>query len=402
MARGPDRSPVLLALAALAPVLLVFGIWLGGHPDALPTPIRDALVGDSSARTIDDAIDEVHGEYYREIDRDRLVDAALGGIVRSLRDRFSTYLTAKQYRAFQESTDSEFSGVGISAIGDKRGLRVEQVFDDSPAKKAGIRTGDVIIAANGRSLRGKPERVSRGLIKGRPGTEVRLTLLSDGRRVTKRVQRATVSVPVVASRLRRAPGGGPRIAQVGLAQFSTGAHGEVRDAVDKRLKQGAKGIVLDLRHNGGGLVEEARLVSSIFIPEGPIVRTRGRSQPSRTLMAAGGAIAKDIPVVVLVDRATASASEIVTGALQDRHRATVVGTRTFGKGVFQEVTTLPNGGALDLTVGQYFTPNGRNLGGAGVKTGAGIHPDVEARDDLRTRGRDEALLVAERVLAKKL
>jgi carboxyl-terminal processing protease len=403
MARRPDRSPVLVALAALAPVLLVFGIWLGGHPDALPTPLRDVLVSDSDARTLDDAIDEVHGEYYREIDRSRLVDAALNGIVRSLGDRFSSYLTEKQYRAFQESTDSEFSGVGISAIEDRRGLRVEQVFDDSPAKRAGIRTGDVIIAANGRSLRGKPERVSRALIKGRPGTEVRLTIVSGKRRpVTKRVQRATVSVPVVASKLRRAPGGGPRIAHVGLAQFSTGAHGEVREAVDKRLKQGAKGIVLDLRHNGGGLVEEARLVSSIFIPEGPIVSTRGRSQPSRTLMAAGGAIAKDIPVVVLVDRATASASEIVTGALQDRHRATVVGTRTFGKGVFQEVTTLPNGGALDLTVGQYFTPKGRNLGGAGVKTGAGIRPDVEARDDLRTRERDEALLVAERELAKRL
>jgi carboxyl-terminal processing protease len=229
---------------------------------------------------------------------------------------------------------------------------------------------------------------------------VRLTFVSHGKRRTETVQRATVSVPVVASHLGHLPGG-RRYAQVALAQFSTGAHGELRSAIDKRLKQGAKAIVLDLRGNGGGLVEEARLVSSIFIPEGPIVTTRGRAQRTRTLMAAGGAIAKDVPVVVLVDGNTASASEIVTGALQDRRRATVVGTRTFGKGVFQEVETLPNGGALDLTVGQYFTPKGRNLGGRGVAKGAGIKPDVPARDDPHTLRRDEALKVAERVLARK-
>src|SRR3954452_1489042 len=119
-------------------------------------------------------------------------------------------------------------------------------------------------------------------------------------------------------------------------------------------------------------------------------------------MAAGGAIAKDVPLVVLVDGNTASASEIVSGALQDRGRATIVGTHTFGKGVFQEVTELPNGGALDLTVGQYFTPKGRNLGGGGVRRGSGIKPDVVARDDPKTPRRDEALVTAERVLARKL
>jgi carboxyl-terminal processing protease len=402
MPRRPDRQPLVVALAVLAPVLLVLGIWLGGHPDALPGPVRDALVGDSDAQTIDAALDEVHGDYYREVPRGELVDAALGGLVRSLHDRFSSYFTPREYREFQQTTDAEFSGVGIGATEDPRGLRVAQVFDNSPAQRAGIRRGDVIVAVNGRSLRGRPERISRALIKGRPGTSVRLTILSGHRKRTETVQRATVSVPVVASRLARLPAGAGRYAHIALAQFSSGAHGELRRAVDQRLKQGAKGIVLDLRGNGGGLVEEARLVASIFIPEGPIVSTRGRAQPPRTLMAAGDAIAKDVPVVVLVDRGTASASEIVTGALQDRGRAKVVGTNTFGKGVFQEVTTLPNGGALDLTVGQYFTPKGRNLGGRGVKTGAGIRPDVRAADDPDTRRRDEALDAAARVLARDL
>ena len=136
--------------------------------------------------------------------------------------------------------------------------------------------------------------------------------------------------------------------------------------------------MLDLRHNGGGLVEEARLVASIFLADGPIVTTRGRTQPTITLTAAGDAISPAIPVVVLVDRGTASAAEIVAGALQDRHRATIVGTHTFGKGVFQEVRPLSNGGALDITVGEYFLPSGRNLGGGGIKQGAGITPDVAA------------------------
>jgi|tagenome__1003787_1003787.scaffolds.fasta_scaffold20920400_2 carboxyl-terminal processing protease len=393
------RQPLVVVLGVLAPLLLVLGIWLGGHPDALPGPLRDALVGDGDAQVVDNALDTVNGQYYREVPRDKLVDAALQGMVRSLHDRFSNYFTAKQYRDFQESTDAEFSGVGLSAREVPRGLLVDEVFDDSPARRAGIRRGDIIVAADGHSLKGRSGDASRGLIKGRPGTTVRLTFVRRGKRTTKTVQRATVSVPVVASHLGRLPNG-RRYAQVALSQFSTGAHGELRDAIDKRLKQGAKAIVLDLRGNGGGLVEEARLVSSIFIPEGPIVTTKGRAQRTRTLMAAGGAIAKDVPVAVLVDGDTASASEIVTGALQDRRRATVVGTHTFGKGVFQEVETLPNGGALDLTVGQYFTPKGRNLGGRGVSQGAGIKPDVEAKDDPHTTRRDEALQVAERVLAR--
>ena len=137
-----------------------------------------------------------------------------------------------------------------------------------------------------------------------------------------------------------------------------------------------RGIVFDLRANGGGLVEEARLIASLFIAHGTIVSTRGRTQPSETITATGDPLAPTIPMVVLVDHNTASSSEITTAALQDHHRATVVGTHTFGKGVFQEEEPLSNGGALDITVGEYFTPDGRNLGGGGVKQGAGITPEV--------------------------
>jgi carboxyl-terminal processing protease len=183
-----------------------------------------------------------------------------------------------------------------------------------------------------------------------------------------------------------------------LATFSEGSHGELYDAVHGLLKQGVHGIVLDLRANGGGLVSEARLVASIFVPSGTIVTTRGRNQPTVVLTAAGGAIPTSMPVVVLVDHDTASASEIVTAALQDHHRATVVGTHTYGKGVFQELEPLSSGGAIKITVGEYYTPNGRNLGGSGVKEGAGVAPEVTVAHGVDT---EHGLQVALHTLSAK-
>ena len=174
----------------------------------------------------------------------------------------------------------------------------------------------------------------------------------------------------------------------------------MRQALRRLLDGGAKGVVLDLRDNGGGLLDEAVQIASIFLPEGKIVTTRGRARAERVYEATGGAISTRIPVVVLVNGQSASASEIVAGALQDRRRGAVVGTRTFGKGVFQDVERLSNGGALDITVGEYFLPSGRNIGGGGVRRGAGITPDVTAKDDPETPRRDEGLDAGLKQLAR--
>ena len=193
---------------------------------------------------------------------------------------------------------------------------------------------------------------------------------------------------------------GVKLGVVALASFSPGSHVEVHEAVEHVLHEGARGLVFDLRGNGGGLVEEAQLIASIFIAKGVIVTTRGRTRPRRCSTPTGGAIASSIPMVVLVDSNTASSSEIVTAALQDHHRATVVGTHTFGKGVFQEEQPLSNGGALDITVGEFFTPDGRNLGGGGVKQGAGVIPEVLVPgSDVDT---DRGLEVALSTLAAKV
>jgi len=397
MRRRRSRTPVLVVLM---PILLAVGVWLGGHPDNLPGFARDALVGDSEGRLYDEALDEIADNYYRRVDKDKLLDEGLAAGIKSLDDRFSAYFDPKTYKEFEAATEGSFEGVGLTVAEVERGLRVMTVFDGSPARRAGIRARDVITEVNGEPIAGKTAEQATALIKGPAGTIVTLAVVTGSEAPrTLRLRRARVDVPVVESEMRRA-GDGARIAHVRLASFTSGAHGELRDAVDALLEKGADAIVLDLRDNGGGLLDEAVLVSSIFVGDGTIVSTKGRARPRQIFEATGEPIDSDVPVVVLVNGESASASEIVAGALQDHERAEVVGTRTFGKGVFQEIRVLSNGGALDITVGEYFTPDGRNLGGGGVARGAGIQPEVEARDDPATEDRDEALEVAVRTAAR--
>ncbi|MBA3807685.1 MAG: S41 family peptidase [Solirubrobacterales bacterium] len=399
------RDPLRPALALLVPLLLVAGLWLGGHPEHLPGFLRDAFVADHQTRVVDEAIERVAHDYYRPIPAGKLSSASITGLVASLGDRFSHYLTPSEYREF--NSPPHFTGIGVAVAPEAtvgHGLSIARVFDSSPAARAGLKVGDSIVAVGGRALKGLSQEAATALIKGLPGTDVKLEIEGPrpahggpAARRSVKITRATISEPVVASVAKTVHG--VRLGVVALATFSPGAHGEVRQAVVHELHAGARGIVFDLRGNGGGLVEEAQLIASIFIAKGTIVSTRGRTQPSQTLLASGDAISSKIPVVVLVDANTASAAEIVTAALQDHRRATVLGTHTFGKGVFQEEQALSNGGALDITVGEYFTPAGRNLGGGGVKQGAGIKPEVLVRKGVDT---NHGLSVALDTLAAKV
>jgi carboxyl-terminal processing protease len=385
------NASVVIACALLA---LIAGIYLGGHPGTLPGPVRDTFVEEDRALR-SEVVETIQDNFYKPVDQSKLDDASLKGIVDSLEDPYSHYLTPAEAKDFQESVSGQFEGVGMSVEKDSRGLRVLNVFDGSPAKAAGIRKQDLILSVNGRSIAGLSSDLATGRIKGPAGTKVELEVFtpggSDSR--TVRVERERIEVPVATGRVVQRDG--RRIGVVRLLGFSSGAHGILRRRVDKVLGQGAQAILLDLRGNGGGLLSEAVLVSSIFIEDGEIVSVRGRSRPARTEDAEGDAIDEDIPVVVLVDGGSASASEIVTGALRDRGRATVVGTNTFGKGLVQEVEPLSNGGYLDLTVANYYLPSGKTISTRGLK------PQVKAVDKPRTE-RDEALPVALDTLLGKL
>jgi carboxyl-terminal processing protease len=375
------RSAIVAFLCAV--FALFVGIWLGGHPENLPSALQDAFVDEDRALRAE-VIDTIEDNFYKKVDEEKLDDASLKGIVDSLDDPFSHYLTPNEASQFNESVSGEFEGVGMNVEEDRRGLKVLRVFEGSPAEEAGVRRGDFILSVNGRSIAGVGSDVATSRIKGPAGTTVELSVLTPGEGQPRdvEVERERIEVPVATGRIVERDG--KKIGVVELLSFSSGAHGILRREVDEVLDKGADGIVLDLRGNGGGLLSEAQLVASVFIEDGRIVSTRGRSRPERVLDAEGDAIDEDIPVVVLVDGGSASASEIVTGALRDRNRATIVGTRTFGKGLVQELKPLSNGGVLDITVANYYLPGGKTISKAGIK------PAVRAVDDPET-DRDEAL-----------
>jgi carboxyl-terminal processing protease len=397
--RRRQRSPWLPRILVGLVVLLV-GLWFGGHPSWLPGPVRNAFVAQSNNdKLINQVLGLIQNDYYRKVPRSQLVNKGLAAAVASLDDPYSNYYDPSEYSAFQNQDNPHLSGIGIDIKLEPQGLLVQDVFDGSPAAKAGLVSGDMIVAVGSTPLAGRPVGFSAGLIKGRAGTKVTLTVQRGKHRRVVVVRRANLVVPVAASRILTYHG--VKVGYVELTSFTAGSGDEVRQQVQKVLHEGARGLILDLRENGGGLLEEAVNVASIFISNGTIVSTDGRAQPRQVYMAKGDAIATSQPMVVLVDSGTASSAEIVTAALQQRGRAKVVGTHTYGKGVFQEIDPLPNGGALDFTVGEFFTPDGENLGGGGVKRGPGIKPDVYAYTK-PTAKTDTALTVAERTVAAEL
>ena len=317
---SPLRKTLLLVVSGV--LLLIGGIWLGGHPEALPGPVRDAFVDEDRALRAE-IIDDVKDNFYKPVSDKQIEESSLKGIVDGLNDRFSSYLTPKETKQFQESVQGRFEGVGMAVDQDRRGLRVINVFDGSPAKKAGIKKGDFVTEVDGKSIAGQSSSVATAKIKGPAGTKVSLQIVDPDKGTTKnyKLERRRIEVPVAEGKVETR--NGKKVGVVKLQSFSEGAHGLLRRQIDKVRKQGATSLVLDLRGNGGGLLDEGVRVASIFIHKGLITYTEGRTSPRRDFDATGGAIPKDIPVVVLVDRGSASASEIVTGALKDtkaRHR----------------------------------------------------------------------------------
>jgi len=386
-----------VAFAAALVAVAAAGLWLGGHPNSLPEPLRDVFVEEAGGLTAE-AAEAIEGSYYRSVGGEELSNASLQGMVKRLRqsnkeDRYSEYFSPEARESFNEQIEGHFSGIGVEIKRVKAGSEIVRVFRGSPAEAAGLEAGDTLVSVEGKPIGKRDSSEIRDEVVGPEGTQVTLGVrdakTGETRELT--ITRAQVSFPNVSSSAEKV--GGKKLGYVRMLSFSEDAHAQLARGVGKVEREGAEGIVLDLRHNPGGLLDEAVLSANVFLPKGEVVvRTRSRTQ-GNSVHETPGDPSTDLPVVVLVDGGSASAAEILTAALADDAGATVVGTRSYGKGLFQEEQNLANGGALKLSVGEFFTPEGVNLAKS-----HGIHPDVEVADDPKTKA-DEARERALGVLA---
>ncbi|MBW3592655.1 MAG: S41 family peptidase [Actinobacteria bacterium] len=383
MRRAGGIAAVLLLLgAAFATGLLLT------RPDA-PVPKRVAI---PESRLLDEVRRELTSRYYRPVPRRVLREHTVEGLLTALDDPYTEYLNATEYGQLRDETEPTYSGVGLSVEPSKRGLLVRSAFR-GPAREAGISRGDVIVAVDGRRVGNLAFDRALTLFQGETGTKIRLTIRRERgaeRQVT--VVRQRVSTPTIRSRLLGRRGG--KVGYVRLLSFPTNASERVAAATRRLVAGGARALVLDLRNNPGGLLSQAVGVASLFQKAGVVCTTEGRNQPPRVLEVTGDALYPNLPLVVLVNRGSASASEIVAGALRDHGRATVLGERTYGKALVQTIRELSNGEALKLTTAAFVTPTGLSLD-------RGLRPDVHAVDHPTTRA-DEAVAAARRALLKQL
>ena len=349
-----------LSICSLAMVFFLAG---GGVMRA-----RSADADYDALRRFSQVLDMVEQYYVKDVEQKELIDGALKGMLQGL-DPHSTLLSTKEFQEMQESTNGEFFGVGVEITMENGQVLVVAPIEDTPGYRAGLRSGDIIVAVDGQYTMEMSLSEASSKMRGKRGTEVELLVLHKGeqRPVTMRIKRE--AIPVVSVKARElAPG----YQWIRLTRFSGRTTQELLDALRDAKKNDIKGIVLDLRNNPGGLLDQSVSVSDVFLKDGVIVSIRGREEGnSRSYSAKSQADDVDVPMVVLVNAGTASAAEIVAGALRDQKRALILGERTFGKGSVQNIIPLPDGTGLKLTVALYYTPSGKSI------QAEGIVPDFE-------------------------
>ena len=347
------------------------------HAFGVGWPIANARAQDSNrAETyrlltlFGDVFERVRAEYVEPVNDRELIENAINGMLTGL-DPHSSYMNAKSFRDMQVQTRGEFGGLGLEVTSENGIIRVVSPIDDTPAARAGVKAGDLITMLDGQTVQGLTLNEAVDKMRGPAGSQIRLTIKRDGvaTPIDLSMQREVIRIQVVRSRL---------VGDVGyirLTSFNEQTDPALRKAItDLKQKAGGalRGIVLDLRNNPGGLLDQAVSVSDDFLEQGEIVSTRSRHpEESQRWNAKSGDIAAGLPVVVLINGGSASASEIVAGALQDHRRAVGLGTRSFGKGSVQTVMPLQGSGAMRLTTARYYTPSGRSI------QSLGITPDIE-------------------------
>jgi carboxyl-terminal processing protease len=323
-----------------------------------------------------DVFERIRADYVESPDDTALIESAIDGMLTSL-DPHSSYLSAKDFKDMQVQTSGKFGGLGIEVTMEEGVIKVVSPIDDTPAARAGILAGDMIIALDGETVQGLNLTQAVDRMRGNINTPITLSIKRDGveKPFDVRLVRDVITIHSVRSRIEG------DIGYIRITTFNEQTFDGLNEAIDKVEKEvGAgkvKGYVVDLRNNPGGLLDQAIAVSDAFLDRGEIVSTRGRhAEETQRHNAHSGDLATSKPVIVLVNGGSASASEIVAGALQDHGRATIVGTRSFGKGSVQTIIPLGSNGALRLTTARYFTPSGRSI------QAKGIDPDIEVIQEL--------------------
>jgi carboxyl-terminal processing protease len=330
------------------------------------------------ARVFDQVLNLVSDRFVDTVDAGTLYEKAARGVVEQLNDPYSELFSPKQMERFSSQSTGHYGGIGMLIQQEEDHIVVVRAFPHTPAEAAGIQAGDRIMAIDSLSTRGWSSTQVADTLVGPIGTQVTVHFERPGvaQPIVHRFTRAEIHVPAVPFSLLI----NPKIGYVPVQTFNETAADEVESAVEQLRKQGAKGIILDLRQNPGGILDQALGMADFFLHNGQeIASVRGRSQPPQTYTTHGSVHVTDVPLVVLVDGFSASASEIVTGALQDHDRALVVGTTTFGKGLVQTVFPLEGGWALKLTTAKWYTPSGRS-----IQKDAKWHPSVTSDDQPST------------------
>jgi carboxyl-terminal processing protease len=336
-------------------------------------------------------IEYLQGRYYRAVDVNKLEQSGITGMLKSLNDPWTEYLSPSLVRWFEQDLQGTYTGIGATMEMKGTKLLVKSVFTGSPAQTAGLAAGDHVISVDGRPTAGLSLVANIAHIKGAAGTKVTLVVQPAGGAAqrTLTLTRKEIAMPLTVHRMLHA--GSVPVGYVALSQFATGAGAQVQAAVSDLTAKGARWIVFDLRDNGGGLLSEAVKVTGDFLRSGVVVSTEGLHWAKQVLDVTGNH-PTSLPVVILVNGNTASASEIVSGALQDHRRAFLIGTKTFGKGLVQNILALPGGAALKITTAIYLTPDGRNINKLGIR------PDRVASDNLKTKA-DEVVQAALKYIA---
>ncbi len=324
-------------------------------------------------RTFTDVFARIKNDYVEEVDDDELLEYAIRGMLNGL-DPHSAYLNTEEFNDLRIGTTGEFGGLGIEVSMEDGFVKVVSPIDDTPAQKAGMQSGDLIIRLDDTPVKGLSLNDAVKLMRGKPGSNIILTVIREGEDAPLKVtiKRAVIKVTSVRSRMLD-----DSIGYVRISNFQTKSNADMVKAIralQKENADGLGGLVLDLRNNPGGVLSGAVAISDAFLNEGRIVFTDGREESSKLYYdATNGDILDGAPLVVLVNGGSASASEIVAGAIQDHGRGIIMGNKTFGKGSVQTIQDLPGGGAVKLTTARYYTPSGRSI------QAQGIEPDIETK-----------------------